>query len=623
MPPRLRSRRRSIFVLAALVIGALADARAFAEAERVVAFDADLTVNADGSMRVVETIHVHGEGAKIDHGIYRDLPTHVRGFFNTYRSFEVLDVSRDGRPEPYTVVARDDDVHVQIGDPNVHLGPGDFTYTLTYRADGQLRFFADHDELYWNVTGTAWELAIDAASAVVHLPEGASARLGAFEGYTGRSGSKERALLTELRGDAATFTTTRPLERHEGLTIVLGWPKGFVKAPSDEARSAAFWRDNAVLVGALAGALLLLSYFLVAWWRVGRGPPAGPIVPCATPPEDLSPAALRYVKNMRSDDVTFAAALVSLADKGQVLIAPDGGDTYTVRRARADAASLPPEERVVAETIFLDGETVHLGGSNVSQVANARRAMDAALAATYRGRYFTRNGRVAFGGVLVSLGVLAMLALSARGEGRGLSAFLTVWLAFWSMGVFVLGNAVVGAWQRAAKGHYRVGMVTATVLTLFALPFFAGEVGVLVIYGATLSELAALLLALTLVVDALLILLMPAPTPLGRSVLDAAAGYEAFLTSGAAGRGDATRTAAFGYAVALGVVDAWTRGLVAATDAFRSPSHLWNDPAWSGTSYGDFASSFASAVSSSSGASGSGGGGSSGGGGGGGGGGGW
>ncbi|HSZ83222.1 MAG TPA: DUF2207 domain-containing protein [Polyangia bacterium] len=625
MTPRLRSRRRSIFVLAALVTGALADARAFAEAERVVAFDADVTVNVDGSMRVVETIRVHGDGAKIDHGIYRDLPTRVRGFFNAYRSFDVLDVSRDGRPEPYTVVTRDDDTRVQIGDPSVHLGPGDFTYTLTYRTDGQLRFFADHDELYWNVTGNAWELAIDAASAVVHLPAGASAHLGAFEGYTGRSGSKEHALLTALRGGDATFTTARPLARREGLTIVLGWPPGFVRAPTDAARRATFWHDNGVLVGALVGVLFLLGYFLVAWWRVGRGPPAGPIVPRATPPEDLSPAALRYVRNMRSDDLTFAAALVSLADKGQVLIAPDRDGTYTVRRARADAASLPPEERAVTATLFRGAETVRLGGSNVGPAVKARRALDAALAETYRGRYFARHGHVVRGGVLVSLGVLVTLALSTRGAGRGLCAFLTLWLAFWSLGVTLLGKAVVGAWRKAARGDFRVGLTAgATFFTLFATPFFVGEVAVLVTYGATSSELAALLLALTLVIDALLILYLPAPTALGRSALDDAAGYAAFLTGGAAGRGAAVPAGAFGYAVALGVVDAWTRGLIATTDTVRSsPPLLWNDPVWSGTSYGTFASSFSAAVSSSSGTSGSGGGGSSGGGGGGGGGGGW
>ncbi len=51
-------------------------------------------------------------------------------------------------------------------------GAADATRTvkLRYRVANGLRFFDEHDELYWNVTGDEWEVPIESASAHVRLP---------------------------------------------------------------------------------------------------------------------------------------------------------------------------------------------------------------------------------------------------------------------------------------------------------------------------------------------------------------------------------------------------------------------------------------------------------------------
>jgi hypothetical protein len=79
-------RPRLAWTLAVALVGLAAPPRARADGtapnERVTSFRADIEVNGDASMRVTETIAVHATGRRIDHGIYRALPTHVRGFFN-------------------------------------------------------------------------------------------------------------------------------------------------------------------------------------------------------------------------------------------------------------------------------------------------------------------------------------------------------------------------------------------------------------------------------------------------------------------------------------------------------------------------------------------------------------
>ena len=133
-----------------------------AQEERILSYHSDIAVQPDASMRVTETIAVHGAGKEIRHGIYRDFPTEYRdNLGNRVKvAFEILAVTRDGRSEPYHTEAMSNGARIYVGAKNVMLPPGDHTYTLTYGTRRQLGFFDDHDELYWNVTGNVWTFSI-------------------------------------------------------------------------------------------------------------------------------------------------------------------------------------------------------------------------------------------------------------------------------------------------------------------------------------------------------------------------------------------------------------------------------------------------------------------------------
>ena len=74
--------------------------------------------------------------------------------------------------------------------PQLGVTSGEHTYELVFRTDRQLGYFADHDELYWNVTGNGWDFPIDRATARVELPPGIPATEIKLEGYTGPQGAK-------------------------------------------------------------------------------------------------------------------------------------------------------------------------------------------------------------------------------------------------------------------------------------------------------------------------------------------------------------------------------------------------------------------------------------------------
>lgn len=136
--------------------------------ERVLAFDAEVTVTGSGDLHIVESIRLRVKGEQIKRGIIRDLPI-------SQGPIEILSVTRDGHDEPYTSDADGKQIRLRIGSPDVLLTPGDAIYQITYKAVGRVSDEAGTRTLDWPVTGSGWAFGIDAASAVVHLPTAAEA----------------------------------------------------------------------------------------------------------------------------------------------------------------------------------------------------------------------------------------------------------------------------------------------------------------------------------------------------------------------------------------------------------------------------------------------------------------
>lgn len=190
--PRLGTPRLLLEVVVAVLVALAASPQsARAQDERILSFHSDITVNPNASMLVRETIKVRSAGDQIRRGIYRDFPTRYKDRLgNQYVvGFAVLEVQRDGKPEPSRIERQSNGERVYIGRKNVYLDPGEYTYTLVYRTTRQLGFFPDHDELYWNVTGNGWIFPIDAASATVTLPKGIVKEALWRDAYTGPQGS--------------------------------------------------------------------------------------------------------------------------------------------------------------------------------------------------------------------------------------------------------------------------------------------------------------------------------------------------------------------------------------------------------------------------------------------------
>src|SRR5690606_24822925 len=121
-------------------------------AEVIRAFDSVVQVAGDGELAVTETIRVLAEGQQIRRGIYRDFPLVFTDAGGTLRevTFELLDVTRNGTPEPHFTERRGRVLRIYAGDKDVLIPRGEHTYVFRYRTGRQVRWFDGRPELNWN-----------------------------------------------------------------------------------------------------------------------------------------------------------------------------------------------------------------------------------------------------------------------------------------------------------------------------------------------------------------------------------------------------------------------------------------------------------------------------------------
>jgi uncharacterized membrane protein YgcG len=621
--------------------------------EKIISFHSAITVHRDASLTVKETIRVRAEGEKIKHGIYRDFPLRYRDLLgNLYVvGFNLKEVLKDGRAEPYHLENRSNGKRIYIGDKNTLLANGEYTYTLVYVTDHQLGFFRGYDELYWNVTGNDWEFPIAEASASVGLPGDASRHIVSFAGYTGPKGSKEEDFRETADGSGMLmFSATRPLEVGEGLTIAVSWPKGYVAEPTKKERISYFLSANPGTVIGPVGLLLLLFYYMIIWIKVGKDPDPGTIVTRYVPPGGMTPAVMRFITKMGYDQKAFASAVINMAVKGHLLIAQKDG-VFTLRKNERGADPLSPEEGKVMQKLFDTGNEIVLEQTNHKKIRAAIDDLKNYLKLKYEKIYFVTNKGYFISGLVLSIVIIFLCGYrdAMAKEGLPIFLFMCVWLSGWSIGVTLLSVQVVTKWIeviRVRDGRIP-SIIGALFLTVFSLPFAAGEVLGLFMLGYATSALMVFFLISTVFINCLFYYLLKAPTRAGRGMLDVIDGFRVFLSATEKDRMNLLNSPAktpelfekyLPYALALGVEQQWAEQFsdilarAAAAGEERGYSPVWYSGAALGSeSSGAFASSFgaslAGAISSSSSApgssSGSGGGGSSGGGGGGGGGGGW
>lgn len=275
-------------------------------AEVVKNFDSIVTINTDRSIQVEENIsYDFGENER--RGIYRTIPLrgiNIKGDIQTLQNGKAAtqDISRGG------------DITIKIGDEDTYI-TGLNKYNITYQVKGVIEKLQDRDELYWQITGTEWEVPIEQASATILLPEDLQDKVGdTLYCYTGISSSTAQdCSITWTNARTIEITANQSLAAGEGLTFAIGFPFGTLTPLT-------WWEENQELIYRIiaAGILIIGSLILYFVWNTwGRDPKIRtPIVRQYDAPKGMSPAGIIRLKNTYSTPVEISATIISLAQQG-------------------------------------------------------------------------------------------------------------------------------------------------------------------------------------------------------------------------------------------------------------------------------------------------------------------
>lgn len=315
--------KRRLFAIGLALTGLLG-VSSDAHAIEINRFDVSIFLDPDSTFFVTETIEVDF-GNLQKHGIFRTIPVDygrtetVAGTPVSTRysiRLRVLSVKNEREEAyPYTVSHQGRDLFLRIGDPNRTV-TGHVVYVITYRVQRAINRFESHDELYWNVTGTEWDWPIHEASVQVQLPAGVVPDQVRHRTFTGRMGSRTTASAERFEG-RSYHAEVHDLGPSEGLTIVLGLPKGALIPPS--AARELWWKLSDNLGYFLAALLPILSLVVLSYLylKTGRDPGRNlPIVVQYEPPPKLSPAEVGTLLDETIDTADIVSTVLDLAVRG-------------------------------------------------------------------------------------------------------------------------------------------------------------------------------------------------------------------------------------------------------------------------------------------------------------------
>ncbi len=473
--------------------------------DRITSFNSTVRIGTNGKLLVQEKISIHnGNGEtnsvyankealenatvnnEIKRGIVRAFPLYYINEYKLFQNttFELKEVLRDGKTENYHTENHENGILVYTGSKDVLLNKGEYTYSITYETDRQLKSLKDFDELYWNVTGNGWSFKIDSATCTVILPKGATAL--SSKCYTGLQGATSSdCIISQTVVDHSlviVFKTVKPLLPNSGLTIAISWPKGFVQNQPSLWQNIQYyvWNNKAVFFLPFA-ALFSAIFCFIFWFRYGRDPKKGTVYPLFEPPSGFGPAGLGYIYFQKFSNQLTAATMVDAAVRHRIKIDVEREGLIFKHNEYVISQSEMPEKKPVSEYEEFWSDVEDLIGSRIekgkynSNLGDLNKSVQTYCEDNYKskeGFVKTKKGFFALNKKYTTLPVLVCMVAAGWGFFGGLVKALkmsNIWQIAYFIGGIVLCVIVLKIFSYLLKAYSPEGRQLADKIEGFRM----------------------------------------------------------------------------------------------------------------------------------------------------------
>ena len=359
----------------------------FSQSERVLSFHSDIKVDTSSAITVTESIKIYATGTIFKRGITRSIPIERIDSLGTKNKldYKILSVERGGKDSKYHTEKGTGEISIFVGEKDVFLSEGEYDYTITYRMSGQIRFFDEYDEIYWNVNGFEWALPFNQVSSQITLPTGGNIIQNSC--YTGRYGSNSTNCSATILSENSIRFSAENISAGENLTIAVGFEKGIVHQPPPPPPPTFFQKFGALILSGLLS-FCLLFYYGFTWLKFGIDPVKPTVFPQFDVPEKMTPASVGMIDKQRYYGDLITGSILNLAVKGYIKIEEDvekhifglfKSKRYIIHKLKEDTGMINNEESVLLSKLFSDTSTLILEGKYDAKVGSAVIAFKASL----------------------------------------------------------------------------------------------------------------------------------------------------------------------------------------------------------------------------------------------------
>ena len=343
-------------------------------AEVIHSYDVNIEAKKNGEMDIVETINYDFEDL-YRHGIYRYIPIYSK-VGDLYRVIKIknIKIQRDGANEKFTISKNKEQVYFKIGDPDKTIN-GQHLYKISYTVENGIGSnFEGHDEIYWNITGSNWQVQIEKATATVSTDF--SANLTDFICFEGSIGSKDQTCKITRNN----VVSSQILYPGLGLTIVAVYPVNtFPKSvllkelPKTIAEQIGSWfLKNLHLIYIFLNIVLPLVLFY--WYQTHKNKKrfGAPTVNFDIPKDDkgkrLPPALCGTIDTARLEKDDTVATIFDLAIRKYIkleetkttrTLLPDKSEQKIIK-LKKDDGKLSSFEKTLFKRLFETGDSIKI-----------------------------------------------------------------------------------------------------------------------------------------------------------------------------------------------------------------------------------------------------------------------
>jgi len=301
------------------------------------------------------------------HGIFRYIPRYypneTKVFQTELRANNFNVTNEDGKARTFeeSFAQNLDSYFLQIGDENITID-GKQIYDISYHVDNAWRYFDDHDEFYWNVTGNDWLVPIEKASFVFDFHNlnihASDVDFTCFTGYNDSVKSNCQGHWDKTK-QILTIISNESLKARQGLTIAILVDKNIVPVISGLEKVQYFLAANYILF--IPWVFLFFIYFL--WRKKGKDIDHGkPVMAQYIPIDKMSPSAIAELYYLSFNNRNISAEIIYLAVHKFIKIKElEGKKDYSLILLKTDYQNdkkLMDYQKLILDKIFLGKEEV-------------------------------------------------------------------------------------------------------------------------------------------------------------------------------------------------------------------------------------------------------------------------